>query len=204
MPRINLIPGRYERLKRQRRRVKLWIGVGAFAGCATLFLASQYLVARQQVSQLASRVHDVRQAQQDVAQQMAQLSAAKTAQVARANIIVKLRPAHRLADEIQRVFAEVPAGVLLREITAGTGGETARRGPPMPDQALEALAGDGLEMTISGYALNHEELNTLARRLRDESIWPHVTLGPAEREKYRAGEAIAFELVCRTRQEADE
>lgn len=203
MPAVNLLPSRYADLRRRRGRTRAWAGVGLLVLGVAVLMGSHLLFARHEVDQLAGELEHIRAQRLELGAALARAEREQQEQIAAANVMVKLRPAHQIPGQLERLFARVPAGVVFEEITAWTPGKETRRAPTriQPDTAepnLAALVREGLTLKISGYALGHDDLNTLARVLREETIWTDVSPIRGEWGPYRQGEAVAFELVCRT------
>jgi Tfp pilus assembly protein PilN len=203
MPAVNLLPNRYADLRRQRGRTRAWAGVGLLVLGVAVLMGSHLLFARHEVEQLAGELERIQAQHLERSAALARAEREQHEQLAAANVMVKLRPAHQVPRQLQRFFARVPAGVVFEEITAWTPGNEASRSPTRAlaaptESSLAALVREGLTLKISGYALGHDDLNTLARVLREQTIWTDVSPIRGEWGPYRQGEAVAFELVCRT------
>jgi hypothetical protein len=207
---VNLVPVP-RRLARQRAvRQRRWVVVGLAAG---LIVATGWGV--QQMAERALDGLSVRVTQADAQRKRARQSLAtadqrRTALLARLEAVAAARRPQPWAQRLVTLSQEAPEAVLLTEVRVGVPGLqslAARGGRPAAggqrrdaDEETGDAPSRAQPVRVLGYALDHGALLQFVNTLQGLEGWQQVELVRATLGPFRTGQAIAFELDCRTQE----
>ncbi|MBN2447267.1 MAG: PilN domain-containing protein [Phycisphaerae bacterium] len=190
---VNLVPNDCLEAQHRRARLKGWITVISAVGVLAVGCYAHYWMTRQAVRTLEDRLARVQATQSDLDRRVVQIQAESDATVAKAAALIGLQFDHPVPDQLRTLAVITPANVLLESLQTSAGGSAGNaRGRPTPDSA----APGGMTLHVTGYAVEHGELEQLIEGIQRVPEWHRVDLVRAVTETYRGGELLAFELLC--------
>lgn len=207
---VNLVPQSCRIARQRSARRNRWIAV-ATSGALMLALGGFVRISISgAVSESGERLAHLQARQLDLDRQLGMVLRTRAALYEQVRSIAALRHSQPTPEQFVALAAAAPDGVLLtdlraeaavapvepqRQKSAAPVAAAAKPGSP----ASQPVATPLRSIHLTGYALNHEQLNELIENMRRIPNWHHVELLRAARESYGGGEAIAFRVECRER-----
>lgn len=204
---VNLVPLVHREQRARQRRRRAWLSVCvvlAVLSCAAWSVRHTADVALERRNQAGERLEQQRA---EVQQRLVAAAARRTALLAQLDSVTGVRRQQPWPRRLLTLAREVPAGVLLTSLTIAPAGEapgtragSAARTPA--SRAGEAVPPGSQDVRLQGYAVDHRELIEFLSLLQQLPGWAKVELVRAAAEPVGRGTAVAFELACRTQEDA--
>jgi len=213
---VNLVPTARLHVHARTRRRNRWLATCVSLAALVGIGWSVQRAARVALTHLADEVRTLELQRTEVQRRLTGADAQRTQLLQRLEVVSAARHPQPWAGRLVRLTREAPEGVFLTtfEITASDAPVSGARTvapPPAPattdatkststasDPAAKAAT---QAVRILGYALDHAALLQFVNTLQRLPGWQQVELVRATQDPLRGGQAIAFELDCRTLEE---
>ncbi len=206
---VNLVPRNKLHTRRRARRRASWISVCLTAAAVGGLGVAMQFTARRAMAHIEDETEALTARRNEIRAQLATKHEAETELIGRLQTVAA---AHRPQPWPRRLLAlseRLPESIFLSVVQispperkagpdrsiprARASREGAQPHPVMPD-----LAPQPQTVKLRGFAMDHSELLQFIRLLQGMPDWQEVKLVRATREPYGLGQAVRFELACRT------
>ena len=199
MVQVNLLPIEYQQRQARMRRLRVWATaavviflVQVAAGIGLGRLAAETREVESQMAVMKAQQHDL-------GQNLAALTAERTALARRLDLAEQLRHKHRWSGVLAEVANAVPPAVVLTSI----GSEPPRMVEARSTNGGKSAAADTLVepvaegLTVTGVAANHEAIAAFLANLNEATRLGLCELGQTGRQPFLEGEGVAFTIYAR-------
>lgn len=207
---VNLVPTQRLTQRRRARRCTSWTVACLAAGLAVAAGWAVQQMGAGAVAHLRQRVQSTEQERARLQRELTLADVQRGALLTRLEAVTAARRPQPWPQRLVSLTREAPPAVFLTDLTMGQPGQAgapnrAQTGALGTSRARERRGGqlpEGLQrVEMLGFALDHGALLQFVNTLQGLPGWEQVELVKASLGPYRSGEAIAFELDCRTRED---
>lgn len=220
-PSANLLPGAFLDARRRAQRVRAWVGAAFVALLAAGALAVAWVHAARALDRVTRRVAVIEEGRQSIERQLHASRAARDDALFRLRVLAAARRPQPWPAQLVALARSMPDGVVLTKLSvepqASPTPAPAAAAPATPTGAPAAAAPTSspaattrpgasaarvFPVQLAGFASDHEQVSSLADRLRRLPGWGSVELTKAARQPLGGGHAVAFELTCRVAEDS--
>ena len=207
---VNLLPDSCHNLRRRAVRRTAWTIVLAWAGLLTTGSWIGLQAVNHTLTRLERQLGGIQVKQTELDRQLVFACVERNSLVERARALAALRQdpdTDGLPERLYRLSRLAPEGIVLTELRSQPAELVERSAPPPSAPGAGAApavqrSSRSLNVQITGFARDHNELTRLIDAIEHIASWERVDLERAAIEPFQGGTALSFRLDCRGREEA--